>query len=176
MTNNSTIPQVQALLIDSFGRIREQVERLTANLTLDDAQYRPADGANSIAWLLWHVARIQDDHLADLAGTTQVWSKQGWHRRFALPFPVEATGYGQSSHEASLVRVSGELLNGYHEDVHAASLSYLATVDDAELRRIVDTAWNPPVTAAVRLVSVLGDCNQHLGQAAYLRGLIDRRG
>lgn len=167
--------QIQALLVDSFTRVRELVVDLTTGLTLDIAEYRPDPDANSIAWLLWHLTRIQDDHIAGAAGTRQVWSEEGWHRRFGLPFDVSATGYGQSSHEVGLVRVSGEQLDGYHEDVHAATLRYLDRLDAAELDRIVDDSWDPPVTAAVRLVSVLGDCNQHLGQAAYLRGLIQRR-
>lgn len=168
--------QSQAILVDSFNRIRELVVDLTSGLTLDVAEYRPDPDANSIAWLLWHAIRIQDDHLAGAAGTRQVWSEGGWHRRFGLPFDVFATGYGQSSHEVGLVRVSGEQLDGYHADVHEATMRYLARVDDEELTRVVDDSWDPPVTAAVRLVSVLGDCNQHLGQAAYLRGLIARRG
>ncbi|WP_148302309.1 mycothiol transferase [Tomitella biformata] len=168
--------QVQALLVDSFNRIRKQVVDLTTGLTLDVAEYRPDADANSIAWLLWHLSRIQDDHLAGAAGIRQVWSEEGWHRRFGLPFDVFATGYGQSSHEVGLVRVSGEQLDGYHADVHDATMRYLARVDDEELARVVDDSWDPPVTAAVRLVSVIGDCNQHLGQAAYIRGLVQRRG
>ncbi len=173
MSENSPI---QALLVDSFTRVREEVVDLTSGLTLDVAEYRPGPDANSIAWLLWHLTRIQDDHIAGAAGTRQAWSEEGWHRRFGLPFDVSATGYGQSSHEVGLVRVSGEQLEGYHADVHEATLRYLARIDDAELARVVDGSWDPPVTAAVRLVSVLGDCNQHLGQAAYVRGLIRRRG
>lgn len=172
MSENS---QIQALLVDSFTRVRELVVDLTTGLTLDVAEYRPDPDANSIAWLLWHLTRIQDDHIAGVAGARQVWSEEGWHRRFGLPFDVSATGYGQSSHEVGLVRIGGEQLDGYHEDVHAATLRYLDRLDAAELDRVVDDSWDPPVTAAVRLVSVLGDCNQHLGQAAYLRGLIRRR-
>ena len=176
MSGNRANSQVQQLLVDSFERIRELVQDLTAGLTLDIAEYRPDPDANSIAWLLWHAARVQDDHIAEIAGTSQVWSEQGWHRRFALPFDIGATGYGQSSNDVGQVRVNGELLDGYQEDVHAATIRYLARVDDAELSRVVDDRWDPPVTASVRLVSVIGDCTQHLGQAAYVRGLIQRRG
>ncbi|MFO7164798.1 MAG: mycothiol transferase, partial [Mycolicibacterium hassiacum] len=60
---------------------------------------------------------------------------------------------------------------GYYRAVHKAPLEYLATVTVEELQRIVDTRWDPPVTAAVRLVSIVDDAAQHLGQAAYLRGI-----
>ena len=150
------------------------MQQQSTELTLDIAEYRPDPDANSIAWLLWHLTRVQDDHIADLAGTKQVWSERGWHRRFALPFDVAATGYGQSSDEVGHVRVGGELLDSYHEDVHEATLRYLSRIDAAELGRVVDDSWDPPVTAAARLVSVIGDALQHLGQAAYVRGLWDR--
>ena len=59
----------------------------------------------------------------------------------------------------------------YHEAVHQQTLAYLDRVDADELDRVIDRNWDPPVTAGVRLVSLLGDCLQHLGQAAYVKGL-----
>ena len=47
----------------------------------------------------------------------------------------------------------------------------VASVTAEELARVVDTNWDPPVTASARLVSIIDDCAQHLGQAAYLRGI-----
>ena len=160
------------LLVDSFSRIRELVEELTDGLTEEDSTYRPAPEANTPGWLLWHLTRVQDDHIAGLAGAQQAWPD--WRDRFALPFSDWATGYGQSADEVAAVRVSGELLAGYHADVHDLTLGYVGEVTDEELARVVDTNWNPPVTAAVRLVSVIGDVLQHLGQAAYVIGLAER--
>ena len=131
------------------------------------------DGANTRGWLLWHLTRVQDDHVAGLAGVGQAWPD--WRERFGLPFSDWETGYGQSPEEVAAVRVSGELLAGYHADVHALTLDYLQSITADELARVVDTHWDPPVTTAVRLVSVLGDVLQHLGQAAYVRGLAERR-
>ena len=162
------------LLVDSFTRVHELVEQLTDGWDDAVAGYRPDTEANPVSWLLWHLTRVQDDHVAGLAGTPQVWP--AWRDRFALPFDDDATGYGQSPEEAGQVRVPGELLAGYHADVHAMSLRYARQVDADELRRVVDDSWDPPVTASVRLVSVLGDALQHLGQAAYVAGLAQRAG
>ena len=161
------------ILIDAFGRVRELVTDLTDRLTDDIATYRPDPVANSIAWLIWHLSRIQDDHVADLAQVEQAWVE--WRERFGLPFSKWATGYGQGPKEVAAVRASGDLLNGYHQAVHDLTLRYLDSITAEELDRIVDTRWDPPVTAAVRLVSVIGDTMQHLGQAAYVRGLAERR-
>jgi hypothetical protein len=164
---------VKQILVDAFGRVRELVIDLTDGLTDEIASYRPDPAANSIAWLIWHLSRVQDDHLADLAQVEQVWPE--WRDRFGLPFSVWATGYGHGPEDVAAVRVSSDLLGGYHQAVHELSLRYVDGITDAELDRIVDTRWDPPVTAAVRLVSVIGDTMQHLGQAAYVRGLAERR-
>jgi Protein of unknown function (DUF664) len=161
------------LLVDAFGRIRETVIELTDGLTEETATYRPDPDGNTIAWLLWHLTRIQDDHVAGLARVDQAWPS--WRDRFGLPFSDWATGYGQSSDEVAAVRASGDLLAGYHDDVHRLTLDYVGQIGTDELDRVVDTRWDPPVTAAVRLVSVLGDTLQHLGQAAYVHGMAERR-
>ena len=160
------------LLADSFSRVRELVDDLTDGLSEEDSTYRPAPDANTPGWLLWHLTRVQDDHIAGLASTQQAWPR--WRDRFGLPFSDWATGYGQSADEVGAVRVSGDLLAGYHADVHELTMDYVGQITDDQLARVVDTSWNPPVTAAVRLVSVLGDVLQHLGQAAYVRGLAKR--
>ena len=168
------IPATVDLLTDSFARIRKLVETLTEGLTPEVAAFRVDAGANPVGWLLWHLSRVQDDHVAELAGAEQVWPQ--WRDRFALPYDDFATGYGQSAEDAGAVRVAPELLAGYHADVDALTRRYLTGLTADELARVVDTRWDPPVTAAARLVSVVGDCLQHLGQAAYVRGVAERRG
>jgi hypothetical protein len=132
---------VQALLNDAFQRVHELVGGVTDDLNEELSTFRPDADANSVGWLVWHLTRIQDDHLADAAGVDQVWP--AWRDRFALPFDEFATRY--------LERL---------------------TLD--ELERVVDERWDPPVTVSVRLVSVISDCLQHLGQASYVRGLAER--
>lgn len=165
-----------ALLIDAFDRIRDNVHRVVEGLAPEQLDARPDDGGNSIAWLVWHLTRVQDDHLADAIGGEQLWTSDGWIDRFALPFSPGATGYGQSSDEVGEVRGLGpDLLADYHDAVHARTVGYLSELGDQDFDRIVDRAWNPPVTLAVRLVSVISDDLQHVGQAAFVRGMIGRR-
>jgi len=162
------------LLKDAFGRIAEGGAGVVEGLTEDQLTHRIAPGANTIAWLVWHSARVQDDHVAEVAGTEQVWTGQGFVERFALPFDSGATGYGQTSEEVGRVRASAELLAAYLTATHEATLGFLDTIAESDLDRIVDTRWDPPVTLGVRLVSVVNDDTQHLGQAAYLRGLLGK--
>jgi len=162
------------LLTDAFDRIRDAVHPAVQGLTVDQLAARLDGEANSIAWLVWHLTRIQDDHIAGVAGTEQAWTAESWADRFGLPFDVAETGYGQGPDEVAEVRADGSLLTGYHDAVHARTAAFLATLDEAELTQVVDDSWDPPVTMAVRLVSVVADDLQHVGQAAYVRGLISR--
>jgi hypothetical protein len=162
------------LLVDAFSRIREGVHEVVGGLTADELSHQPAPGANSIAWLVWHLTRIQDDHVAEVAGREQVWAEDGWARRLALPFTPRDTGYGHTPEQVAGVRVSsGELLTGYFDAVHERTLEFVAGLGPGDLDRVVDERWDPPVTLGVRLVSVLNDDDQHVGQAAYVRGLLE---
>ena len=164
------------ILVDAFGRIRELVHETVDGLTPDQLAFRVDRDANSIAWLVWHLSRVQDDHVADAAGGEQVWTAGGWAERFDLPFDVSETGYGHGGGEVAAVRVgSAELLAGYHDAVHDQTVRYVSGLRDDDLGRIVDAAWDPPVTLGVRLVSVIGDDLQHAGQAAFVRGILERR-
>lgn len=96
--------------------------------------------------------------------------------RFGLPFGPRATGYGQTSADVAKVQVAPDLLTGYLDAVHEQTVAYLHTLTDSDLDRVVDTRWDPPVTLAVRLVSVIDDGAQHAGQAAFVRGVALRRG
>lgn len=163
------------LLADAFGRIREVVHRAVADLTPEQLATRIDDGANSIAWLVWHLARVQDDHIADAAGAEQVWKTEGWAERFGLPFPPAATGYGHSAADVAAVRdLTPEQLTGYYDAVHERTIGFIAALTEDALDRIVDTRWTPPVTLGVRLVSVITDDLQHAGQAAFVAGILRR--
>ncbi|RNE64023.1 mycothiol transferase [Cryobacterium tepidiphilum] len=163
------------LLTDAFQRIQGAVRRAVDGLDENALTFRPDPAANSIAWLVWHLTRVQDDHIADVAGTEQLWASAGWAERFGLAFDADATGYGHSSSQVGEVRgVSAADLIGYHDAVCASTVAYLATLGDEDLERVVDTSWDPPVTLGVRLVSVITDDLQHAGQAAFVRGIAQR--
>jgi hypothetical protein len=163
------------LLVDAFGRVREAVHGAVTGLTEEQLAARLDLEANSIAWLVWHLTRIQDDHVADVAGTEQAWMAEGWADRFGLPFPQAETGYGHSSAQVAAVRVSADLLVGYHEAVFGHTVKYVRGLGEADLDRVVDEHWDPPVTLGVRLVSVVDDDLEHAGQAAFVRGVLERR-
>ena len=158
------------LLVDGFDRIRGIVHQTVDGLGPAELTFRADPDANTIAWLVWHIARIQDDHIAGLHDAEQRWN-EGWYERFGLPFDRADHGYGHSADDVAAVRTDGADLLGYYDAVHDATLDYVRTISANDLSRIVDTSWDPPVTLGVRLVSVVSDNLQHAGQAALIRGL-----
>ena len=167
---------VADLLADAFGRIREEVHAAVDGLSADDLTYQPDPDSNSIGWLIWHLLRVADDHLADASGAGQVWTDDGWADRFGLDLDPADTGYGHGPGQVAKVTVtSAELLTSYGDAVIQRALDYVRGLSDPDLDRIVDRRWDPPVTLGVRLISVISDDLQHAGQAAYLRGLLLRR-
>ena len=167
------------LLADGFGRIRENVSDVLSELNPTQLAHQVAPGATPISWLVWHLSRVQDDHVGKALGAEQVWTAGRWAERFGLPPGTMDIGYGHTAAQVAEVGTaiaSAELLSEYHEATYAQTLKLIAEVTDADLPRIVDTRFTPPVTLGVRLVSVLDDDMQHAGQAAYVRGLILRAG
>ena len=167
---------VADVFVDAFGRVRDSVHATVAGLTQDQLAYRVDPTANSIAWLVWHLARVQDDHVADAVGHEQVWTADGWHERYGLPFAASDIGYGHDADEvAELGRTPAKLLSDYYDAVHKQTIRYVTDLKAADLSRIVDERWDPPVTLGVRLVSVVNDDLQHVGQAAFVKGVVLRR-
>lgn len=159
------------LLLDAFGRIRDTVAATLAGIDDDALVRRPAGNGNSIAWLIWHLGRVEDAQVASAAGLDQVWTSQGFAGRFNLPLPERDTGYGHSADKVGAVKAQPELLREYYDAVHRQTTEFLEALRDEDFDRIVDTRWDPPVTLGVRLVSTIADCLQHAGQAAYAKGL-----
>ncbi|MEV4508018.1 DinB family protein [Dactylosporangium sp. NPDC049525] len=166
--------RVSELLIEGFGRLPDLVESAVEGLSAEQLRWAPAPGANTIGWLVWHLTRVQDDHVTDLIdGAEQLWVSGDWAARFGLKPDPDDTGYGHTAAQVLAVHPDGpEALIGYFEAVSARTLEWLATLTEQDLDRVVDERWDPPVTLGVRLVSVLDDDTQHAGQAAYVRGLI----
>jgi hypothetical protein len=165
------------LLADAFGRIRETVHEVVGDLAPDQLAFRVGADANPVSWLIWHLTRVQDDHVAAAFGVPQVWSTGKWAARFGLPEETMEIGYGHSSSQVAAVTgavSSADLLIDYHEATYQQTLKHVSGVTDADLDRVVDRSWDPPVTLGVRLISVIDDDMQHAGQAAFVRGYVLR--
>jgi uncharacterized damage-inducible protein DinB len=163
------------LLVEAYSHITRIVHQAADDLSQEQLAYRPEDGANSIAWLVWHLTRIQDSHLSNVIQLEEAWLTEDWSERFGMAGSA-SIGFGDGPEEVAAMRPPRAILLGYHDRVAGRVLDYLPTVDAEELDRIVDTNYDPHVKAGIRLMSVVQDNTQHAGQARYLRGMIERLG
>jgi uncharacterized damage-inducible protein DinB len=160
---------------EAYGRISPLVHRATEGLATEQLCYLIEPGANTIAWLVWHLSRIQDQHISELLEEPELWSDRSWVRVTGIERDPVTRGQGDGPAEVAALRPSGaDGLLAYHDAVTARTAKYLCGVDEAELDRPIDFSYDPPVSAGVRLASVLSDNLQHAGQALYLRGVLDR--
>jgi hypothetical protein len=167
---------VSPLLIELYGRIPPLARAAVEGAEVERLVEPPAPGANTIAWLVWHLARVQDHHVAELLERDQIWIEDDWASRFGVDPDPSNTGFGHTPEQVSAVRPGDpDVLLDYLDAVHGRTVSMLENLVDADLDRVVDHRWDPPVTLGVRLVSVADDCLQHAGQASYVRGLLDGR-
>lgn len=167
--------QVAAIYLELFGRIPPLVREAVVGLDLDTSLRRVDPDANPLAWLVWHLTRIQDHHVSEILEEDQVYVAGDWPERFGLEPDPDETGYGHTSEQVAQVRPESiSVLVDYHDAVDTRTRSFLAGLTEGALERIVDRRFDPPVTLGVRLVSIADDSLQHLGQAAYVRGLLAR--
>jgi uncharacterized damage-inducible protein DinB len=162
-------------IAEAYGRISPLVHRAASGLDADQLAFQVEPGANTIAWLVWHLSRIQDQHISEIAGLAEVWSDRKWVQITGIDRDPVTRGQGDGPAEVAALRPpNADGLLTYHDTVTERTGQLLATLTAEELDRIVDESYNPPVTAGVRLASVLSDNLQHAGQALYLRGVLDR--
>jgi uncharacterized damage-inducible protein DinB len=167
---------VAAAYVELFGRIPPLARDAVEGLGPDDLVWRAAPQANTVAWLVWHLARVMDHHVSEILEEPQLWETGPWAARFRLDPDPSNTGFGHAADDVAAVRPDdAAALTDYVDAAHARTQPLLQSLTDVDLDRIVDRRWDPPVTLGVRLVSIADDALQHAGQAAFLRGLLAHR-
>ncbi len=85
--------RVSELLVEGFGRLPDLTKGAVEGLSAEQLRWAPAPGANTVGWLVWHLTRVQDEHVTDLIdGAEQVWVTGDWAARFGLKPDPDDTG------------------------------------------------------------------------------------
>jgi hypothetical protein len=169
----------QQLLVDVYKRLSKEFEEVLDGLTIDDLHKRPAPDANTIGWLLWHTTRSLDRTVGDVMWGEQLWIRDKWHARFNRPPDFNDTGWQHSFEEVGNFRVPDiQTLREYHQAIIGASVEYLTKLTEEELDRECELSTHPGTLTpvAMRIIGNINDCFQHVGQAAYVRGLLKGQG
>lgn len=161
-----------AIVIDALGRIQNTIRRVLDGMTPDQLYYRPAENSNSTAWVIWHLTRVQDHHISDMGGLEQLWTSDGWHARFGMEADGKNTGTGHTPGDVAKIRPDAETLQSYYDAVYERTKTVLSSLTPEDMDRELDEPqYNPLPTIGVRCASIISDNTQHVGQAAYIKGL-----
>jgi DinB family protein len=165
------------LVLDVLDRVRGMVREALKDLTPEELSSPPKP---HIAWLVWHIARVQDANFSGLLARPQLWITDGWHARFNMPPDPRdyGSGHRQTREQVDAFTVTDNaLLLDYHDAVFAQTKSYLSTVSNADLNRVLnEPQYSPLPTLSIRLASVINCNTRHAGQIEYLRGLVKFKG
>ncbi len=166
------------LIVDGYDRLPDMLKELLAGLPVTDLDQQPYPDGNSLGWTVWHLTRVQDSQIAELMDEQQLWVTDWWHKKFKRAADPEDSGYGHTPEQVRAFRSpSGRMQLDYLRAVVERTKTYLASLTSAGLERQLDEPWQQrPPTVGVRIVSVLADCHQHAGEAAYIRGLLEAEG
>jgi hypothetical protein len=163
------------LVVDGYDRLPELVEEVLAGVRTADLDWPPRPGANPLGWTVWHLTRVQDGQIADLMGEADLWTRDGWHRKFDRPPDHDDSGYGHTPAEVSAFKSpSAKVQLAYLRAVTARTKHYLASLTPPDLDRPLEPGPDPS-TVGIRLVSIVKDCHWHAGEASYIRGLLKAR-
>ena len=161
-----------AIVIDALGRIQNTIRRVLDGMTPDQLYYRPAENSNSTAWVIWHLTRVQDHHISDMGGLEQLWTSDGWHARFGMEADGKNTGTGHTPGDVAKIRPDAETLQSYYDAVYERTKTVLSSLTPEDMDRELDEPqYSPLPTIGVRCASIISDNTQHVGQAAYIKGL-----
>ena len=147
-------------------------------LTSAQLHEQPGPDSNPIGWLMWHLSRVQDNHVSAMEGSEHVWVAQLWYEQFGRDDDPGDRGRGHSSEQVAEFRSPDvETLLAYYQAVRSRTDAFLDGLGEADLDRAVpNLAGDGTVPMHVRLEMTLVDNIQHSGQIAYLRGLLKGKG
>jgi uncharacterized damage-inducible protein DinB len=141
------------------------------NGTDDQLHYVPQGGSHSIAWCLWHTARIEDVIINSRSrGAPLIWD-ESWANRIGLPF--EGTGNGLSDDEAQQIRIKDiDAFRAYQESVWKQTEDFLNSLSDEDLPRAIPRRDGGSETIAQAIsLHLIGHFNGHRGEINLLRGM-----
>ena len=167
--------EFQQLLVMIFERVPQVLEKALDGLTQDDLDYLPKTDCNSIGWLTWHLIRVQDTAISRLMEKEQLWIADKWYSKFNRSADSTDRGVGHRSEEVSSFQSpdTNTFLN-YYQAILKRTNEYISNLSTTELERETDIPRFP--TVGIYLASLTSEILQHLGQIAYLRGMLKGKG
>ncbi len=159
------------MLKSQLSEYMEELELALDGLTEEERRYQPTPQSNHIDFIVWHMARVEDSIVnRRLRHDRHIWERDGRHKRLGLP--REGIGEGLSTEQAAaLPPFSLAKLLKYYSSVRRETLLFINSLTNDDLDRISDPE-RPYWTFAAILGHLIVEEAQHVGQIAYIRGIL----
>jgi len=162
--------EAKEIILKSLEESQEYLNKALDRLTEEEIAWAPGAESNSIAFILWHVARTEDTWVNGvIQGENEIYDAGGWQERLGTP-PKES-GYSYTKEQLQAWPVPKlELLRGYADSVREKTMAVLQSITAEKLSETVGTG---PVrdTRGVILAHLITEIALHVGQIHYLHGL-----
>jgi hypothetical protein len=169
----------QDLVLEAFQRQAKELEKAVDGLTEEDLNRQPAPDCNSIGWLAWHVIRSVDRNMSEVIGEEQLWIKDKWHARFGRAADPNETGVGHTFEQAKNFKSpSSRVIVDYHKAILQKVEKYInAKLDEKDLNRDnYSPTFKKSDLVGNKTASQFFHGAHHIGQADYVRGLLQGQG
>ena len=166
------------LIIQNFDISLDRLVSYLDGLTQEDLNWQPKPDCNSIGWITWHLIRVIDKGISISANEEQLWIKAGWSSKFDRPADPDDTGNRQTPEQAAAFKSPDkDTLIGYCRAAADNLRNWLNKLDSTDLDREFDDEYSQMLpTVGSRVNVIVRDTQQHLGQIAYIRGLLQGHG
>ena len=151
----------------------EGLKKAVDGLTPAELRWQPTLVSNPISWIVWHMARVEDRWVNRvLRGDVELWIRDGWHEKFGMS--EEAHGYGETETQVwAMPDVAMSDVMAYFDAVQRSTATHLEQMTSADIEATyVHPRKRTDLTGAWILGHILVEESQHLGQIAYIRGMI----
>ncbi len=109
------------------------VDDVLSGLSEAQVRGRPHPSVNTVAWLLWHAARIEDVGVNRFVADRPQVLDEGWLDRLGVPRRDVGTGMNDAEVDNLSARIDLQALRGYWEAVTRGTLAVVETLRGADL-------------------------------------------
>ena len=151
----------------------EKLKKALDGLSEDELHWRPALESNTIDWMVWHMARVEDNWInVRLRDSASIWDRDGWAERVGVEEPTN--GFGQTAEDIrAMPAFDVPKIMGYYQAVRQGTTEYFANeIQESDLSIELTHPRYDPVNYAWVLGHLLCEEAEHLGQIEYLRGMM----
>ncbi|MBI3744252.1 MAG: DinB family protein [Chloroflexi bacterium] len=164
--------EIKDVAMMSYERMWKVTDGALEGLTHEEFARRPNGHSNSIGWIAWHMARVEDRWTNMVLNKgKQLWETHGWAEKIGMPNDPNYSGGGMTPDQVQLFKTPAvQQVKDYWSAVRATTKECYAKLTPSMLDQMVQTPFRRELKVGDVISHVLCELNQHAGQVAYLRG------